>query len=45
MQLDKMANISKNKFKTLDWLPVKDRFSQSRNSTILRYFTNQYPNI
>ena len=41
MQLDKMAHIAKNQFKTLDWLPVKDRFSQSINLAVLRYFTNQ----
>ena len=43
MQLDKMAHISGNQFKTLYCLPVKDRFSQSINSTVLRYFTNQCP--
>ena len=33
----------RNQLKTLDWLPVKDRFSQAINLTVLRYFTNQCP--
>ena len=43
MQLDKMAHISGNQFKALDWFPVKDIFSQSINSTVLTYCTNQCP--
>ena len=43
LQLDKMTHISKNKFESLKWLPVKDKFSQSINSIIFKYFTNQCP--
>ena len=38
-----MTHISKNKFETLNWLPVKGRFNQSINSIVFKYFTNQYP--
>ena len=38
LQLDEMIHISKNKFETLNWLPVKDRFNQSTNSIVLKYF-------
>ena len=38
LQLDKMTNISKNEFETLNWLPVKDRFNQSINSIVFKYF-------
>ena len=41
LQLDKMTHISKNEFETLNWLPVKDRFNQSVNSIIFKYFTKQ----
>ena len=41
LQLDKMTNISKNEFETLNWLPVKDRFNQSINSIVFKYFTKQ----
>ena len=41
LQLDKMAYISKNEFETLNWLPVKDRFNQSINSIVFKYFTKQ----
>ena len=41
LQLDKMTHISKNEFETLNWLPVKDRFNQSMNSIIFKYFTKQ----
>ena len=30
-------------FETLNWLPVKDRFNQSMNSMVLKYFTKQCP--
>ena len=43
LQLDKMTYISKNEFETLNWLPVKDRFSQSINSIVFKYFTKQCP--
>ena len=38
-----MAHISKNEFETLNWLPVKDRFNQSINSTVFKYFSKQWP--
>ena len=41
LQLDKMAHIFKNKFETLIWLPVKDRFNQSISSIVFKYFTKQ----
>ena len=43
LQLDKMTHISKNEFETLNWLPVKDRFNQSINPIVLKYFTKQCP--
>ena len=43
LQLGKMTHISKNEFETLNWLPVKDRFNQSINSTVFKYFTKQCP--
>ena len=43
LQLDKMTHISKNEFQTLNWLPVKDRFNQSINSIVLKYFSRQCP--
>ena len=41
LQLDKMTHISKNDFVTLNWLLVKDRFNQSINSIVFKYFTKQ----
>ena len=38
-----MVHISKNEFETLNWLPVKDRFNQSINSIVLKYFIKQCP--
>ena len=43
LQLDKITHISKNEFETLDWLPVEDRFNQSINSIVFKYFTKQCP--
>ena len=43
LQLDKMIHISKNEFETLNLLPVKDRFNQSINSIVFKYFTKQCP--
>ena len=43
LQLPKMTHISKNEFETLNWLPVKDRFNQSINTIVFKYFTKQYP--
>ena len=43
LQLDKMTHISKNEFETLNWLPVKDKFNQSINSIVCKYFTKQCP--
>ena len=36
-----MTYISKNEFETLKWLPVKDRFNQSINPIVFKYFTKQ----
>ena len=38
-----MTHISKNEFETLNWLPVKERFNQSINSNVFKYFTKQCP--
>ena len=38
-----MTHISKGEFETLNWLPVKDRFNQSVNSVVFKYFTKQCP--
>ena len=38
-----MTHISKNEFETLNWLPVKDRFNQSINLIVFKYFTKQCP--
>ena len=43
LQLDKMTHFFKNEFETLNWLPVKDRFNQSINSIVSKYFTKQCP--
>ena len=43
LQLDKMTHISKNEFETRNWLPLKDRFNQSRNSVVFKYFTKHCP--
>ena len=34
-------HISKSEFETLNWLLVKDRFNQSINSIVFKYFTKQ----
>ena len=36
-----MTHISKNEFETLNWFSVKDRFNQSINSIVFKYFTKQ----
>ena len=43
LKLDKMTHISKNQFENLNWLPVKDRFKQSINSIVFKYFIKQCP--
>ena len=43
LQLDKMTDISRSKFEAFNLLPVKDRFNQSINSIIFKYFTKQCP--
>ena len=43
LQLSKITHISRNEFETLNWLPVKDRFNQSINSIVFKYFTKQCP--
>ena len=35
--------ILKDEFKNLSWLPVKNRFHQSINSIVLKFFNNQCP--
>ena len=41
LQLGKMTYISKNESETLNWLPFKGRFNQSKNSIVFKYFTKQ----
>ena len=41
LQLDKMTYISKNESEILNWLPLKEGFSQSKNSIVFNFFTNQ----
>ena len=41
LQLNKMTGISKNEFETLKSLPVQDRFHQSINSIVFKYFSKQ----
>ena len=41
LQYDKRIHVLKNKFKNLNWLPFKDRFSQSVKSVVFKYFTNK----
>ena len=36
-----MTHISKNEFETLNWLPIKDRFSPSIISIVFKYFTKK----
>ena len=43
LKLDKITHIFKNEFETLNWLPVKDRFKQSINSIVFKYFIKQCP--
>ena len=38
-----MSHSSKNEFKTVDWLRVKDRFSKAIHSAVFRYFTDHFP--
>ena len=38
-----MTQISKNEFGTLNWLRVKDRFNQSINLIVFKYFIKQCP--
>ena len=38
-----MTHIPQNEFETRNLLPVKDRFNQSINSTVFKYFTKEYP--
>ena len=47
LQLDKMAHkrIRKKEFETINWLPIKDRFNQCKNSIIFKYFDKKFPHI
>ena len=38
-----MTHNSENELETLNWLPVKDRFSQLISSTVFKYFIQQCP--
>ena len=43
LPLDKLTHISKNESETLNWLPVKGRFNQSKNSIAFKYLTKRCP--
>ena len=43
LQLDKMTHISHKGFKTLNWLPLIEIFSQCINSIVLKYNNDQCP--
>ena len=43
LQLDKMSHISHKEFETINWLSIKERYSQCVNSIAFKYFDNQYP--
>ena len=37
-----MSHISQKEFETLNWLPIKERYTQYVNSIAFKYFDNQY---
>ena len=43
LQLDKMSHISQKEFKTINGLPIKERYNQCINSIAFKYFDNQCP--
>ena len=38
-----MSHISQREFETINWLPIKERYSPCLNSTACKYFDNQCP--
>ena len=38
-----MSHISKKKFETVNWLPIKEKNNQCVNSVAFKYFDNQCP--
>ena len=44
LQLGKVTHVSHKEFKTLNWLPVTERFNHCINSIAFKYFNNQCPN-
>ena len=38
-----MSHISQKEFETINWLPIKERYSQCVNSIAIKYFDNQCP--
>ena len=36
-----MSHISQKQFETINWLPIKERYNQSVNSIVFKYFDNQ----
>ena len=44
LQLDKMTHISHKEFRTLNWLPMTERFDQCMNSIALKYVNDQCRN-
>ena len=43
LQLDKMSHIPQKQFKTINSLPIKERYNQCVNSIAFKYFDNQCP--
>ena len=38
-----MSYMSQKEFETINWLPIKERYNQCVNSTVFKYFDNQWP--
>ena len=41
LQLHKMSHISQNKYGTVSWLPIEERYEWCINSIAFKYFNNQ----
>ena len=43
LHLDKMPHISQREFETINWLPIKERYSPCVKAVACKYFDNQCP--
>ena len=43
LQLNKMPHISQKEFKTVNWLPIKERYNKCLNSIAFQCFDSQCP--